>query len=523
LWQRVGQGPNLEHLDQHTAAEVLLRAGSLSGWIGSVQQIPDAHEIAKDIFSRSSTLFESLGKTAKAAETRIELARCYWHKGAYDEARITLREALSHLTDQDHEIKAVALLRSASVEIDDKRLRDALRILSEVTPLVEASNSHALKGKFHGLLALVLRNLGSAEQRADYLDRALVEYSAASFHHEQAGHTRYLARDQNNLGFLFYRLERFDKAHEHLNCARRIFANLKDRGSVAQVDETRARILLAQGRNSDAERVVRGAVRALEQGGEYGLLVEVLTTQGVVLARLGKQGQARCTLERASTMAEQAGDTHGAGLAALTLIEEIGEHLTAQEMSTVCQCAEQLLAYSQHPEALQRLGDCARRVLNAQWEANPEFNASNFIYAAEQSATLLRQAHRIASTSATVLITGETGTGKELLAHLIHTWSGRSGQFIALNCGALTESLIESLLFGHMKGSFTDAVQDHPGAVRQAAGGTLFLDEIAELSAANQANFSASSNPGRFIPSALLCPNRLMSVSSPPPIVTFAR
>jgi transcriptional regulator with PAS, ATPase and Fis domain len=69
---------------------------------------------------------------------------------------------------------------------------------------------------------------------------------------------------------------------------------------------------------------------------------------------------------------------------------------------------------------------------------------------------------------------------------MIHEWSGRGGAFVPVNCGALTETLAESQIFGHLKGSFTDAVTDHAGVVRQAAGGTLFLDEIAELSPGNQ-------------------------------------
>ncbi|MBA3765998.1 MAG: sigma 54-interacting transcriptional regulator, partial [Acidobacteria bacterium] len=95
---------------------------------------------------------------------------------------------------------------------------------------------------------------------------------------------------------------------------------------------------------------------------------------------------------------------------------------------------------------------------------------SSFIYADEQTGELLRQAHRIAATGSAVLISGETGTGKELLARLMHEWSGRPGEFVAINCGALSETLIESLLFGHRKGSFTAAVRDHDGAVRQAVG-----------------------------------------------------
>jgi two-component system NtrC family response regulator/two-component system response regulator AtoC len=92
----------------------------------------------------------------------------------------------------------------------------------------------------------------------------------------------------------------------------------------------------------------------------------------------------------------------------------------------------------------------------------------------------------MASTTSPVLITGETGTGKELLARLVHQWSGRTGEFVAVNCAALTDTLIESQLFGHRKGSFTDATADYPGAVNQARGGTLFLDEIGELSTGNQ-------------------------------------
>ncbi len=80
-----------------------------------------------------------------------------------------------------------------------------------------------------------------------------------------------------------------------------------------------------------------------------------------------------------------------------------------------------------------------------------------------------------------VMIQGETGTGKELVAQALHKLSGRKGSFVALNCGAISPNLIESELFGHERGAFTGAVQQHRGAFEQARGGTLFLDEIGEL------------------------------------------
>jgi DNA-binding NtrC family response regulator len=486
VWQRLGERPRLDGLNQHAAASVLLRVGSLSGWIGSARQIEGAQELAKDLISESATIFEALQEPEKVAEARIDLSICYWREGAFDEARVTLLEVLHLLDDKNIEQRSRALFNSAIVEIYLSRFNDALRILTEAAPLFEESQSYAAKGRFHGQLALVLKKLGESEHREDYKDRALVEYEAASYYFEQAGHTRYRARVENNLGFLLLTLGRIQDAHEHLNRARLLFSSLKDSGSVAQVDDTRARVFLAQRRHAEAEKVAHSAVRTLYKGDEQAVLAEALTTHGVALARLGRYDEARLTLERAGEVAERVGDLEGAGVAAITLIEELGERLAADEMREVYEQADQLLAKSQQQETLARLRGCARRVLEAEQKDSSEFGAPNFIYADERTGEVLRQGHRVAGTSGTVLITGETGTGKELLARLIHEWSGRPGKFVAINCGALSETLIESLLFGHRRGSFTDAVQDHAGAVRQAVGGTLFLDEVSELSFGNQ-------------------------------------
>ena len=104
------------------------------------------------------------------------------------------------------------------------------------------------------------------------------------------------------------------------------------------------------------------------------------------------------------------------------------------------------------------------------------------------SKALLERIEQIAPSDANALIIGETGTGKELVARQIHALSHRAkGPFIAVNCGALTESLAESELFGHEKGAFTSAVKDKKGKFELASGGTLFLDEIGDMSASAQA------------------------------------
>ena len=96
---------------------------------------------------------------------------------------------------------------------------------------------------------------------------------------------------------------------------------------------------------------------------------------------------------------------------------------------------------------------------------------------------LLTQVRRVGQSSATVLIQGESGTGKELIARFLHQVSGRAkGPFVAINCAALPENLLESELFGHAKGAFTGAMTDRKGKFQQANGGTIFLDEISEMS-----------------------------------------
>ncbi|HVF51138.1 MAG TPA: sigma 54-interacting transcriptional regulator [Pyrinomonadaceae bacterium] len=490
LWQGVGVRPRLEGFDEETRAEVLLRAGTLSGYLGSANQIEAAQEAAKDLISESITRFESLGRTTRAAAAQSELGVCYWREGALEEARVLMEQSYPSLDERDVELQAKALLRRTLVENSSGRFNDTLRLLTDGAPLFDAIQDHALRGRFHGQMAIAFYQLGKDENRPAYFDRAILEYTAAIFHFEQAGHTRYSASDENNLGNLLLELERYDDAQTHLDRARRLFASLKDKGLAAQVDETRARLLLAKGEPLEAEKTIRSSVHTLEQGGECGLLVEALTTQARVQAALGDVRLSQNTLRRAVDVGEQAGSKQEAGRAALTLLEVHAERLSEPELFDAYQRADELLKQTQDAADLARLRACARAAMNAHASRAAadvgETSALEYVHAEERTASVLRLAKRFAVNKVHMLVCGETGTGKETLARLVHLWSGAEGAFVAVNCAKLRETAAESELFGRRESGGTGAHGERQGAAREAARGTLFLEEVSALSPDNQ-------------------------------------
>lgn len=118
----------------------------------------------------------------------------------------------------------------------------------------------------------------------------------------------------------------------------------------------------------------------------------------------------------------------------------------------------------------------------AQGVSKQKFNFSNIIAESKSMTDIFETVKRLTNFNTTILITGESGTGKELIARALHYNSNRKHKpFVAINCGAIPENLMESELFGHKKGSFTDATRDKKGLFEEASGGTIFLDEIGEM------------------------------------------
>lgn len=366
LWRGVGERPDVSGLSEQIAAEVFLQVGALSGWIGASEQVAGVQGKAKELIGESVTRFEQVGEAHRAALARSDLALCYWREGAYDEARAFLEHASDALavSDAQAELRMKVLLRRVTVEYTAGRLNDALNILQGYAALLNGSENYALIGSFHNHLALVLRRLGVMERRTDYFDRAIIEYTAAIHYYEQAGHERYGAVIENNLAFLFYIIGRYNDAHEHLDRAAVTLTILNDAGLLAQVDETRARVFIAEGKYAVASRILGGVIQTLERGGASALLANAYAAQGIAWARAGSFQNSLSILRRAVNLAEEAGALSNAALAALTLIEEHGaRRLPEDELFSLYLRAEELLQGAEGCEDGARLRACSRLII----------------------------------------------------------------------------------------------------------------------------------------------------------------
>lgn len=375
LWQGIGKRPPLKGLSIAAQAEVLLQCGVLSGRLGSAKQVPDAQEKAKDLIFESLRTFKSLGNRAKVSEAQYELGMCYWRLGAFDDSRDILKGAFNGLGVEDAELKAKILIRRTLVEIWTSRYHDALKILDEAEQFFQTAPD-VIKGRWHGQRALVLRRLGMAERRTDYFDRAIIEFTAAIFHFERAKHERYCAVAENNLAHLLSNVGRYHEAHEYLNRATKLLTTLKDEGLIAQVNETRTRALIAEGRYKEAEKIITNVVSTFERGGESALLTDALTLHGIALAKLEDYEKSINVIRRAMKLAIDAGSPCNAANAALTLIEEHAERLSVVEIHNVYRRADELLKESQDAEDIARLRKCALVVTKRLY--GPDVSSKNF-------------------------------------------------------------------------------------------------------------------------------------------------
>jgi len=379
FWKEFGERPKIEGLSPSMVAEVLLHVGILTRWIGSKNQISDAQDLAKDLISESITCFESLGDVMRVAAARAELGFCYWWAGALDEARIMLTESLERLTIEGN-TRANALIFLAIVEWSASRYRHSLKLLNDNAGLFKKIPNPTLKGAFHNQRAMALRKLVTSENRADYYRRIIKEYEQAEHYFKLARNTIFRADVKNNVANVLREMRRFKEAHQYLTEARRLAMLIKDKAAVAQIDDTRAQLLIDQARFNEAEALARNSVNRLRKSGHQVLLPDSLITHGIALARLGRKEQARFTFQQAIEVAHETGALNKAGTAVLTLIEEIDDlgldllaagYLQAGEWLAGCQSQQLLLRFK---VAGTKLASQLQHARSPEAEQSPFFN-----------------------------------------------------------------------------------------------------------------------------------------------------
>jgi tetratricopeptide (TPR) repeat protein len=354
FWGTIGERPRTEGLAPAERAELLLRAGALSGWLGSTGQVSGAQQFAKDLISEGLRAFEALGNSEKVAEAQTDLGVCYWREGAMDEARVWFQAALAQSIDPTNQLRT--LVNSTTVEVSTNHLNEALALLNRAASLLDQIDDPASLGRFYMQRGIVFRRLGGVEN----LDRALIDHTAARVNFEKAKHRRYFARAQNNIGVTLLELGRYDEALENLEDARRTFVELGDVGTAAQVNETRARVFLAQQRYTDAEKLALNSATMLERGGEQSLLADTLQTLGISQARQKRYQPALTTLKRAAAVAATAGDPESSGRAYLAILEELNSMLGPSEIASLYSEADRRLGEDLSHETMTRLRACAR-------------------------------------------------------------------------------------------------------------------------------------------------------------------
>jgi tetratricopeptide (TPR) repeat protein len=235
------------------------------------------------------------------------------------------------------------------------------------------NENHTLRGTYHNQIGIVLQEIGAASKKRqrDYFQRAINEYNAADVHFRRAKNVVFRAHVKNNIANVLRVLRRFKEAHRYLEQARRLFRRAKDRVRTAQVDDTRAQVFIAEGKYAQAEQTTRTAARSFERSGRQCYLAETLTNQGIALARMREPARAQFVFQQAIEIAHQAGSLNRAGLAALTMIEEI-DTLPREVQSVAYEQAREWLASSQSPDIKPRLKAVRKKLAAQQRQTKPQ-------------------------------------------------------------------------------------------------------------------------------------------------------
>lgn len=359
-WYTVGEWPALEKLSPYSCADLLFTAGRLASNLASTSQVPKAQKHAATLFSGAIGIWEQLGLKKQSAEVQMELGVCYWREGLIDVARTTIKTALRQFDNQDGELRCLGLIRMAIVEMACS-LDEALACLNEAAAFVEQTGPFLVP--VHNFeMGVVFKHLGVAGSRNDYFERARNHYREALVQFEATGRYLNIAHAENNYANLLVTLGQLEEAELHIKRARKLGEIGPEKVYLAQFDDTRARFYIATEQFDSAEQILAESIGVLEDSGQEEYLAQSLTTQGMLLCRVGRRRQAKRVLQRAHEIAESGGNRAEAERALLFLIEELHDLLDDDEKPELRTALDRLFASPQQTSPDERRQKCLQLI-----------------------------------------------------------------------------------------------------------------------------------------------------------------
>ncbi len=476
----------------------------------------------------ATSLLSPFGETEELAEAFLVAGKALFNLGKYKEAETAFLDAESLFRRNDNFTgKLIATNQLARISFVRAEYKNALKYLLEAVKLADRTGEKRRLAYLWGNIGRVYTMLGKFRKASEALSLNL----AIS---EELNDDQEIAKALLSLGYIELLSEQFEKAAQRFDEAFPILVREKMARELIMHQTFTGELKLRCGEFSAAEHLLNEAVDAARNlAPETSLVVTAVRLLAEVKLANGDLTGASRLANKALALARKIGETLEKG-AALRLLGQIAaaEH-DADQQKAEDLFAESLLVFDEinarfeRAETMVAMSSCGigsvRRRLASLFRAGDLYRdlgigskyakTQNMINKIEsrhtdgelsavessddgpvivtanrhvkQVMTQLRQA--AVSSQLPVLLIGETGTGKDLMARYYHAHSGRQGEFVAINCAAFPETLLEAELFGYRKGAFTGADADKEGLLHRANGGTFFLDEIGELSPASQA------------------------------------
>lgn len=289
LWKDHDDLPQIEGLSPQIAAELVLRCASIYGFYN--KHLHDSQEKSKNLLTFASKLFSDLGNVEKVAECENYLALSYWRKGEINEAKIWLETSLAHDLSESHQTRIYTHIIEGLVMFDSRNYREILNLFTGIENNVRYYADFTLKGAYYNLVGNCWENLGNSTQAFENLVKAKNFY-------QKAKHYVYYGVLLNDLAFLQTTIGNFKNAHEYIDAATNTFREIKDRSREGYSLDTKARIYLAEGKDTKALNTINQAILMLSSGENYTYQVGTLNTKINILVFMNKISAATfCLIE----------------------------------------------------------------------------------------------------------------------------------------------------------------------------------------------------------------------------------